>query len=269
MKILTIFFLALLSFHAIAQDNIIKKTGAVINCKVTEIAADEVKYFYIDNPKLIFGIDKVLVEKIEFSTGEVIVMENNTFGNPEYYAGQHKQALKINFTSPLMGSTELVYEKSVKPGKSWETALGIIGLGFDSQENNPRGVFGKFAFKFMKDPDFYLQRMHYAHILKGGYIAPEIGLRYMTFDSNEYWYNGNTYYETSDRKENFALAITLKFGKQWVLDDSFLVDIFGGIGYGFGGDDYETLNYGFIVGNDEVPVAFTGGIRIGWVFGKK
>lgn len=37
-------------------------------------------------------------------------------------------------------------------------------------------------------------------------------------------------------------------------------------GHGFGGDDYETLNYGFIVGNDEVPVAFTGGVRIGWVF---
>ena len=118
----------------------------------------------------------------------------------------------------------------------------------------------------MKDPDFYLQRMHYAHILKGGYIAPEIALRYMSFDSNEYRYAGNSNVETSGRKENFALAIKLKFGKQWIFDDSFLVDIFGGIGYGFGGDDYETLNYGFIVGNEEVPVAFTGGIRVGWVF---
>lgn len=266
MKILTIFFLAFLSFSGIAQDKIIKKSGAVIECKVTEIATDEVKYYYTENPKLVFGIDKVLVEKIEFSTGEVIVMESNTFRNPEYYIDQHKHALKINFISPLMGSTELVYEQSVKPGKSWETALGIIGLGFDPQENNPRGVFGKFAYKFIKDPDFYMQRMHYAHILKGGYIAPEIALRYMGFDSYDYYYNNNTYFETSKRKENFALAVMLKFGKQWVFDDSFLVDIFGGIGYGFGGDDYETLNYGFTVGNDEVPVAFTGGIRIGWVF---
>ena len=107
--------------------------------------------------------------------------------------------------------------------------------------------------------------MHYAHILKGGYIAPELALRYMSFDSDEDLYSGNTYTGTT-RKDNFALAVMLKFGKQWVFDDAFLVDIFGGIGYGFGGDDYETLYYGFVVGSDEVPIAFTSGIRIGWVF---
>jgi hypothetical protein len=265
MKFLILFLLVFLTFSAIAQDKIIKKSGAVIECKVTEIATDEVKYYYTENPKLIFGIDKVLVEKIEFSTGEVIVMESNTFRNPEYYINQHKHALKINFVSPLMGSTELVYEQSIKPGKSWETALGIIGLGFDPQSYNPRGVFGKFAYKFMKDPDFYMQRMHYAHILKGGYFAPEIAVRYMGFDSNDYYYNNNTYVETTKRKEQFSMAVLLKLGKQWVFDDSFLVDIYGGVGYGFGADEYETLNYGFIV-TSEVPVAFTGGIRIGWVF---
>lgn len=266
MKISIIFLLSFLAINAFSQDKIIKKTGSVINCKVTEIAADEVKYYYSENPKLIFGIDKVLVEKIEFSTGEVIVMENNTFKNPEYYASQHRHALKLNFVSPLIGTTELVYEQSVKPGKSWETALGIIGLGFDPQDYNPRGVFGKFAFKIMKDPDFYIQRMHYAHILKGGYIAPEIALRYMLFDSDDYYYYYGANNTGTIRKENFAVAVMLKFGKQWVFDDSFLVDIFSGIGYGFGGDDYDILNYGFIVGDEEVPIAFTSGIRIGWVF---
>ena len=266
MKLLTILLLAVVSLQVEAQDKIIKKNGSIINCKVSEIAADEVKYYYSENPKLIFGIDKVLVEKIEFSTGEVVKMETNTFKNPEYYAGQHRRAVKLNFVSPLVGSTELVYEQSVKPGKSWETALGIIGLGFDPQDYNPRGVFGKFAYKFMKDPDFYMQRMHYAHILKGGYFAPEIALRYMSFDSDEYLYTGNSYVDTSERKENFALAVMLKLGKQWVFDDSFLVDIYGGIGYGFGGDDYDVLNYGFIVGGNEVPVSFSTGIRIGWVF---
>lgn len=265
MKILTILIFAFLSVSAFAQDKIIKKSGAVIDCKVTEIATDEVKYYYIDNPKLVFGIDKVLVEKVEFSTGEVIVMEGNSFKNAEYYIDQNKHALKINFLSPFTGSTEVVYEQSIKPGRSWETALGIIGLGFDPQENNPRGIFGKFAYKFIKEPDFYMQRMHYAHILKGGYVAPELALRYMSFDSDEDMYSGNTYTGTT-RKDNFAFAVMLKLGKQWIIDDAFLVDIFGGVGYGFGGDDYETLNYGFIVGDEEVPIAFTGGIRIGWVF---
>ncbi|GAB1452587.1 hypothetical protein MASR2M47_26430 [Draconibacterium sp.] len=265
MKTLTTFLLALISLSTIAQDKIIKKTGAVIDCKVTEIAADEVKYYYAENPKLIFGIDKVLVEKIEFSTGEVIVMEENSFRNPEYYIDQNKRALKINFLSPLMGSTEFVYEQSIKPGRSWETALGIIGLGFDPQDYNPAGFYGKFAFKFIKDPDFYMQRMHYSHILKGAYLAPEIGFRYFAYDSYNYNYYSSYYSESTDREKEFSMAFLLKFGKQWVFDDSFLVDLFGGIGYGIGGDDYDALPYGFIV-TPEVPISFTGGLRIGWVF---
>ena len=267
MKNLTIFLLVFISFSAFSQDKIFKKSGTIIEAKVTEIAVDEVKYYYAENPKLIFGIDKVLVDKIEFSTGEVIVMEQNSFKNSEYYIDQNKHALKINFLSPLMGSTEFVYEQSIKPGKSWETALGIIGLGFDPQDNNASGVYGKFAFKFIKDPDFYMQRMHYAHLLKGAYFAPEIGLKYVAYDSYNYNYYNN-YNESTTRENEVSMAILLKFGKQWVFDNSFLVDLFGGIGYGIGGDDDDTLPYGFIV-TSEVPLSFTGGLRIGWVFGKK
>ncbi len=266
MKNLVIFLLLLLSINAISQDKLIKKNSEIINCKVTEIAADEVKYYYADNPKLIFGIDKALVEKIEFSTGEVIEIGNNTFRNPEYYADQSKQALKINFLSPLMGSTEIIYERSIKPSKSWETALGIVGLGNDIQDVNPRGVYGKFAYKFMRDPDFYSHRMHYSHILKGAYFAPEIAVRYMSFDNHYYYYSDNNYSE--DRQNLFTLALMLKFGKQWVFDDAFLLDIYAGVGYGFGSNDYEGMPYGFIVAPNEFPIAFSSGIRVGWVFGK-
>jgi hypothetical protein len=273
MKNLITSLLLLLSINAISQDQIIKKNSKIINCKVTEIAADEVKYYYADNSKLIFGIDKALVEKIEFSTGEVIEIENNTFQNPEYYVNQSKHALKINFLSPLTGSTEFIYERSIKPSKSWEVALGIIGLGNDVQDINPRGVYGKFAYKFMRNPDFYMQRMHYSHILKGAYFAPEIAVRYMAFDSSNYNYyydsNGNYHSNNSeDREKLFTLAFMLKLGKQWIFDDSFLLDIYGGVGYGFGANDYEGMPYGFIVAPDEFPIAFTGGVRVGWVFGK-
>ena len=111
--------------------------------------------------------------------------------------------------------------------------------------------------------------MHYAHILKGAYIAPEIALRYMSFETYSYNYDNNYYRETQYREENFSLAIMLKLGKQWIFDDSFLVDIYGGIGYGFGGFDYDALTYGFLVGSGDVPIAASAGIRIGWVFGRK
>ncbi len=273
MKIITTLLLTLLTLSAFSQDRIIKKNSEIINCKVTEIAADEIKYFYSDNQKLVFGIDKVLVEKIEFSTGEIIEIENNTFRNPEYYVNQGKHALKINFLSPLMGSTELVYERSIKPSRSWETALGIIGLGNDIEDMNPRGVYGKFAYKFMRDPDFYSYRMHYSHILKGAYFAPEIAVRYMSFDNYiyDYYYDSSGNFHSNDSEEretSFTLALMLKFGKQWVFDDTFLLDIYAGVGYGFGANDYEGLPYGFIVAPNDFPIAFSSGIRIGWVFGK-
>lgn len=273
MKTLLACVLLVTTISAIAQDRIIKKNSDVIECKVTEMASAEVKYFYPDNPKLIFGIENTLVERVEFGTGEVIKIEENSFNNPEYYAKQSKNALKINFLSPLFGTTELVYERSIKPGRSWETALGIIGLGNDIQDIDPAGVYGKFAFKFMKSPDFYTHKMHYSHILKGAYIAPEIALRYMKYDNNhwDYYYDENGYYQSTyndHRESQVTLAIMLKFGKQWVFDDAFLVDTYCGVGYGIGADDYDGLPYGFIVAPDDFPIALTAGIRIGWVLGK-
>ena len=253
--------LVIISFSVFAQDKIIKKSGVIIEAKVTEIAEDEVKYYYAGNPKLVFGIDKVLVEKIEFSTGEIIEMEGNSFKNTEYYIDQHKRALKINFLSPLMGSTEFVYERSLKPGKSWETAIGIVGLAVEKNDKNAKGVYGKFAFKFIKDPDFYMQRMHYSHILKGAYLAPELAMRYISYDTYDFT-------SSPERLEKFSMAVLLKFGKQWIIDNSFLVDLYGGLGYGFGSDDNETLAYGFMISSEEM-FSLTGGIRIGWVFGKK
>lgn len=260
------FLLVILTASVFAQDKIIKKNNDVIHCKVTEIASDEVKYHYPDNPKLVFGIDKALVDKIEFGTGEVVEVISNTFRNPEYYANQNTNAIKFNFLSPLLGVSEFTYEKNIRPGRSWETSLGLIGLGLDQYDHNPRGVYGKFAYKFMRNPDFYMHKMHYAHILKGSYIAPEIAIRIMSFDTERDYYNGANYRVTNERKDNFAMALMLKFGKQWVFDDAFLVDMYWGVGYGLGGDDYEILNYGFIVGDEEVPIAFTGGIRIGWTY---
>ncbi|WP_297089033.1 hypothetical protein [uncultured Draconibacterium sp.] len=272
-RISALFCLLCLTLAVFAQDKIVKKTGETIDCKVTELGALQVKYYYDNNDKLIFGIDNALVNRIEFGTGEVVTVENNTFDNPEFYANQSVNALKVNFLSPLFGTTELVYERSIKPGRSWETALGIVGLGNDVQDIEPRGLYGKFAYKFMRSPDYYMHRMHYSHILKGAYIAPEIALRYMKYVSTyyDYYYDSSSYYQSSrhsEKESQVTFAIMLKFGKQWVFDDAFLVDTYFGVGYGIGADEYDGLPYGFIVAPDEFPIALTGGIRIGWVFGK-
>ncbi|MEN8137234.1 MAG: hypothetical protein ABFR62_02270 [Bacteroidota bacterium] len=267
MKNLITVILLFLSVSAFAQDKIIKKTGDVINCKVTELGADEVKYYYSGNEKLIFGIDNAKVEKVEFATGEVVVIKSDTFMDEEYYANQSKHAFKIGFLEPIFGHTSFTYEQYIKPGRSWETSLGIIGLGLDNYDLNARGAYGKVAYKMMRKPDYYMTRMHYSHILKGAYVAPELAMRIMSYDGGGY-YNYNTgYYEDGDRESNFGIALTLKFGKQWVIDDGLLIDLYAGVGYGIGGDDNEgPMPFGFIAGPSEVPIAFTSGLRIGWVW---
>ncbi len=259
----------LFSFTLQAQDRVIKNSGDTLRCKVTEIGADEIKYYYPDNEKLIFGIDKALVDHIEFGTGEVIKIEKNSFINPEYYAGQSRNALKIGFLNPFYNNYEIVYEKNLKPGRSLETSVGIIGFAFDPFDNNAKGGYLKFAYKFIRKPDFYFHRMHYAHIMKGAYIAPEIAIRYLSYDAeiwDDYWAGD----ATTKHMNDFSFAVNLKFGKQWVIDDGFLIDIYLGVGYGMGtNDNYDIFNYGFIAGDSDIPISATGGIRLGWVFGKK
>ena len=258
-------------FNLKAQDRIIKNSGDTIRCKVTEIGADEIKYYYPSSKKLIFGIDKAIVDHIDFGTGEVVKIEKDSFNNPEYYVGQGKNALKVRFLSFLHSTMELTYERSLKPGRSWETSLGIIGVGFDLGDYDPRGVYGKFAYKFIRKPDFYMNRMHYAHILKGAYIAPELALRYSSSEYTTAFYYDDYSSESVIREDEFSFAVTVKFGKQWVIDDGFLVDMFFGIGYGMTTlDNYgEPVTYGFMAGTLEMPLAFSSGIRLGWVFGKK
>jgi len=262
MKKFSVIFLLLVSITTMAQDKIVKKDGVTIDCIVSEVGLDEVKYHYTNKPNVAFSLDKALLAKIEFSTGEVMTFEGKAMNNPEYYVDQNKRALKLNFLSPLFGSTEIVYEQSIKPGRSWETALGIIGLGWDPFEYKAVGAYGKFAYKFMRSPNFYADRMRYDHILKGAYIAPEIAFRYTN-------YNAYNYYYTSDeikRTEEVGIAVNLKFGKQWVFDDAFLIDTYVGFGYGYSSIDNEVLHYGFIASSGDVPISVTAGIRVGWTF---
>lgn len=259
--------LILLSFSLSAQDVITKRNSEVINCKVKEIGVDVVKYTLPDYPEdVLFSIENDKILKIVFENGKEKIFEIE-LENPENYLENRKNAIKIDFISPLTGNTTFGYERSIKPGQSVEVALGIIGLGADPNDVNPAGFFTKFGFKFIKSPDFYMRGMRYAHILKGGYIKPEfvIGNYSKTFEYYDYSYYGSSY--KSERKNITAGGIMLNFGKQWVYNNSFLVDFFVGVGYGFDTDDYgENYHYGFVTVDEDVPLAFTAGLKIGFLF---
>ena len=267
--IIGIVLILLASYTGFSQDQIVKKNNDTLNCKVREVAMDEIKYSLPDFPQDVsFSIDKDAVHKVIFSNGKELTIEKE-MTNPANYIANKKNAIKIDFLSPLTGNTTFSYEHSLKPARSIEGTLGIIGLGSDYNDVDQRGAFVKFGMKFIKSPDFYLRGMRYAHVLKGAYIRPEIQLGYYSRLSDvyyeDYYYSS---YHYAEREENFTAAILLNIGKQWVFDNSFLVDWYVGVGYGFdsNSEDYNEYHYSFANASEDVPLSFTAGLKIGFLF---
>ncbi|MBN1339021.1 MAG: hypothetical protein JXA03_06850 [Bacteroidales bacterium] len=261
--LLTALFLA--GQTVFSQDQIYKRNNDSILCKVKEVGTEDIKYSLPGYPEdLVFSIDREKVLKIVFENGKEMVFEKEMI-NPENYADNKKNAFKVDFLSPLTGNTTFWYERSLKPGSSLEAALGIIGLGVDPDNNNPRGAFFKFGYKAIRRPDFYLKGMRYAHILKGAYIRPEISVGYYSLSINEDYYY--YYYDRKKvRKEYFAMALHLNFGKQWVFNNSLLVDWFAGVGYGFDSEGEGRYHFGWASADRSLPVSGTAGLKVGFLF---
>ena len=256
--------LFLLSQSIVAQDIIIKKDSLTIKCKIKEIGIDDIKYILPEySSDVSFAIAKDNVAKVIFENGKEMSFQTE-MKNPENYSDNKKNALKINFLSPLYGSTSFSYEKSLKPGRSIEGTLGFIGLGIDQWDENPGGAFAKFGYKFIKDPDFYLRGMRYAHVLKGAYFKPELGVA--VFGRDGWDYDNYSQYGGKSRETVTSVVLQIIMGKQWVVDNAFLIDFYAGIGYGVSTTDETSYYYGFSIANSSLPISFSSGLKIGLLF---
>jgi hypothetical protein len=254
-----ILFIASSLSGLLAQDKIFKRNGDVIECKVLEVGSEEIKYSLAEYDfQVQFSILKKQVDRILFENGKELVidhaavaMESAETNSADLFLVQKKNAIKINFLSPLWSITTLSYERAIKPGQSIEASAGLIGLGFENPDD-ALGLGLKAGYKFIRSPDFYLQGMRYAHILKGGYVKPE-----MVFAS----------YALREKDRNVAkFAVLLNIGKQWVFSDVFLVDLYFGFGYGYSNArEFEDFPYFIGVGTDEAPFAATAGFKIGFL----
>ena len=93
---------------------------------------DEIKYKSRDQTdQIVYSIDKDQILKIVFENGRVQVIDND-MKNPVYYADQKKWMIKTGILGPLTSQMNFSLEKSIRPGRSLEATLGIIGLGFSN-----------------------------------------------------------------------------------------------------------------------------------------
>ena len=242
-----------------AQDRIVKRDGETIICKVREVGSEEIIYSLAEyNFEVQFSILKSRIDRILFENGLELVIDHAEAArasaetnSADLFLIQNKNAFKLQFLSPLSGVTALSYERAIKPGQAFEVTAGFIGLGF----NNPDDAAGmglKVGYKFIRSPDYYLKGMRYAHILKGGYVRPELVLA--------------NYNLREDNRNVTKAGIILNIGKQWIFSDVFLVDLFVGVGYGYSnakaGEDWP---YFIAVGSNDVPIAANWGLRIGFL----
>ncbi len=247
-KLFIILVIILIGFNDLfSQDTIVKRDNERIVCKVKEVATDEIKYQTLDND-IILGIDKNDVSQIVFSNGLVMNFQKS-MDNADNYKEQRKNAVKFRLLSPLYGYSDIAFERSLKPGASIECSIGLIGLGKQIITNDVLGASVRVGYKFIMTPDFYLKGLQYAHVLNGFYIRPEIA-------TSIYKRNSNNIY---------SMALLINIGKQWVLNNIMVVDWFVGIGYGYSSDDSFDIQYGYMTGARDFPIALSSGFRVGFL----
>lgn len=249
-----------------SQDKIYKTNSGVIDCKITEILDNEIKYTQPDFD-VVFGISKNKITKVVFENGKTLDFENELYVKEPDYATQNRNIIKFNLLSPTSDYIEFSYENSIRKGRSIEATFGITGIGVTTHSSNPSGFSFKFGYKLIRSPNYYIKGMKYAHLLKGGYIKPELVFSHFKADS---YYN---YMSNDTKRKSFTNgALMVNLGKQFIFDNTISVDIYIGFGYGIGTDDYTDDNYYSNVDNRRFSFMFMdsfamqSGLKIGYLF---
>lgn len=266
------FFFAIttLSGQTANSDTIFKFNGDVILCKVREIGPAEIKFIQPEiNPDVTISINKKEVKRIVYFNGQEQLFEREMTesetiekNSEDLFALQKKNAVKIDFLSLATNVLSFTYERCLKPGQSLEFTGGIVGVGFAEKDEEASGILFRGGYKLMKNPDYYLQGMRYAHILKGRYIKFE-------FDFASYGVTGSKEFfsSTTEKYTINKWALMMVFGNQWVFNDNLLVDLYSGIGLGKNNLDNldSTYPYGFLTFGEGFPMAYSFGVRIGFL----
>lgn len=280
-----------LSLTGIAQDKLHKKNGQIVNAKVTEVGLGEIKYLLADEQEgPVYVIEKSQLIKIVFASGRVETYQQR-LKDPSLYDDQRKSAVKLNFLSPLFGHTWLSYEKSQAPGRSIEWSLSLIGLGKDISfddyyfdpvsgqsvryRRRPAGAAVGFGYKFIKTPDFLNRDIRYAHILQGSYLKP---VAYLGVYRENMVITKNNLPEEGRRTIVYG-SLMMEFGKQWIVGERMVLDMFFGAGYCFDNidndntyltysDEFSAFHYTNMKIGNTPSLALNTGFRIGLLTGQ-
>ncbi|HTN16647.1 MAG TPA: hypothetical protein VL092_03130 [Chitinophagaceae bacterium] len=291
--------LLLLAAQGKAQEKLyLKNQKEPIACKIIEINTNEIKYQPEDAEQLTIGINKLDAEKIVFKSGRVQYF-TDPLDDFNFYKGQKRWIAKVGILSPAFGYTDLYLEKSLKPGKSVEFQANIIGLGknmfyYNNYTNtdlylNQRGVSVGAGIKVLRMPDFEVSNRKLLHILQGSYLKPNIMVGY--YQRDFIVLDPVTSVYKTMKKDIIISQLAVNFGKQWILDNTFSLEVYGSLGLGV--DNFRSQqnkikkdnmpvspyledenmpyrNFGYTkFGRGDAGLAIGGGVKLGYLFNWK
>ena len=92
------------------------------------------------------------------------------------------------------------------------------------------GIFASGGYKFGKLPDFIIfGKSRGSHLMQGTYVKPILYLGH--YKENIIISKGSNLYEVGKQNVSFG-ALQIEIGRQWVLGEKMLLDIYQGLGYG-------------------------------------
>jgi hypothetical protein len=170
-------------------------------------------------------------------------------------------AAKINYLSPLMGVVSLHGEW----GLTDHTSLNISPfVGFKNFEGNGVEGWGVQV--------SYRRYSQEGSVLQGGYFSPYLRYRdYLLWTYYTKKVNGVVVEEGRDAIPINNIDIGFLFGKQWMIGDHLLIDLFGGFGvkspsFKSYPDVHDTGMGWFFNNTQRFPLTFRGGSTIGYRF---
>jgi hypothetical protein len=279
MKIkLTILLVLVVFLTNFAQDTIIKKDGETLKVTIKEVNKNNIKYVdYNDKDGVLFTIDKALVQEVKFTNGKDLDVKNPE-KNSFYFADDKINNYMFNFSAFSGNTLSLAYERVLKPGQSVMAEAKVYGIGIKKDFEKNRSGFGlDLHYRLKAKSLFSPNKFKPKHILHGGYFAPVIG-----FSTGEIIYNENhsffgPNFEDGDKLEHTVFHFGIQYGKQWILQDKYSIDI--SIGYHvYSGEDNDlnvdddsynddNLRLGNMIGSDNQLFSFN--LRLGFLGGKE
>jgi hypothetical protein len=175
-------------------------------------------------------------------------------------------AIKVDAFSALLNHFVLGYEIRIRQGMNLELKGSLIGTNVNTSLRHSEGYFIKGGLKFVKWSNSFLKGLSYVQPLRGSYLKPELIYGRFRRDENHKTITYDNY------------AINMVFGRQNVINNFFVIDYFGSIGYAYqdyyyAKDSIEVKNigdftyaYSHLFFGKKIPLIISGGLLIGFAY---